>query len=211
MIRLGDIGLIPIVSAVSCLNAFGVVFTELWILSGDGRHVSRPSGGHWMDPSFVSCVADPERARDVDRNAPDCAPGVSLAGTMYVETDRWLTSGESRSVHFRQLRSIVDDPFKQLGDDRRIREFVELGIGISASVPCSLGGRRGLALFFSRETANVSKLKDPDNLEFLKASADLMGAAFAIRIPRMKRARKKDLQRREAFAKTKKALSKLSK
>eukprot|EP00985_Skeletonema_marinoi_P001597 scaffold642_cov141-Skeletonema_marinoi.AAC.4 len=61
------------------LHAYGAIFVELWVLSSNGRHMSRPSGGHWMDPQFIHSISPPELAEQVNDHAQNCSPGVSLA------------------------------------------------------------------------------------------------------------------------------------
>jgi len=61
---------------------------------------------------------------------------------------------------------------------------VYLGIGIVATVPFSYHGRNGIVLFMSRSTCSVDRLRSTANENFLIAAADLIGASFAIRIPR---------------------------
>eukprot|EP00984_Skeletonema_dohrnii_P020841 scaffold10267_cov120-Skeletonema_dohrnii-CCMP3373.AAC.5 len=165
------------------LHAYGAIFVELWVLSSNGRHMSRPSGGHWMDPQFIHSISPPELAEQVNDHAQNCSPGVSLAGTLYNETSQWGHWGINRKVYWRQIKSMMDDPFVQ--DDGRLKSLYEdLGIGIVATVPFSYHGRNGIVLFMSRSTCSVDRLRSTANENFLIAAADLIGASFAIRIPR---------------------------
>ena len=159
------------------------------MVSSDGKHVVRPSGGHWMDPSFSMSAPDPHQAREVDRIAPDCAPGESLAGTLYKEVTK------PRKVHWRQIKSMMADPFIQKGKDSRIEQMYNSGIGIVAAVPFHLQERRGIVMFMSRATADIEKLQAHQNEQYLVAATDFIGNAFALRVPRMECARK----RREIF------------
>lgn len=70
------------------LHAYGAIFVEVWVLASNGRYLSRPQGGHWMDPQFIHSIYPPKLAEEVDDNALDCPPGVSLAGTLYEETSQ---------------------------------------------------------------------------------------------------------------------------
>jgi len=167
------------------LHAFGAIFVELWVASSDGLTVTRPSGGHWMNPSFMQSVSCPEKAKEVNERAPNCAPGESLAGTLFKESYRWggRVMG-NRKVYWRQLKSLIDDPFIQHGNDKRMSQIHDLGIGLVATVPFSLQGRNGIVLFMSRSTACIERLRAPENERYLISATDLIGAAFAIRIPR---------------------------
>lgn len=54
------------------LNAFGCVFIEVWVMSDDGMKLTRPKGGHWMDPAFAQSLPDEsliEKAWELDREA----------------------------------------------------------------------------------------------------------------------------------------------
>ena len=165
------------------LHAYGAIFVELWVLSPTGRYMRRSKGGHWMDPQFVRSISPPSLAEEVNEHAQDCAPGVSLAGTLYNETSQWGNRGVNRKVYWRQLKSMSEDPFIQ--DDGRIKTLTEeLGIGFVASIPFDCQGRNGIVLFMSRATCNVDRLRSTANENFLIAATDLIGASFAIRIPR---------------------------
>ena len=167
------------------LHAYGAIFVELWVLSSDGRHMTRPPGGHWMDPQFIHSISPPSLAEQLNQEAPHCAPGVSLAGTLYLETSQWGNWGINRKVYWRQIKSIMDDPFLQ--DDGRVKSLHDdLGIGIVATVPFSFHGRSGIVMFMSRSTCNIDNLRSTANEDFLIAAADLCGASYAIRIPRKK-------------------------
>lgn len=165
------------------LHAYGAIFVELWVLSTDGKRLRRPPGGHWMDPQFIHSVSPPSLAEQVNEHAQACAPGVSLAGTLYNEVSSLWQWGINRKVYWRQIKSMMDDPFVQ--DDGRLKSLHDdLGIGIVATIPFSYHGRNGIVLFMSRSSCNVDRLRSTANENFLIAAADLMGASFAIRIPR---------------------------
>lgn len=165
------------------LHAYGAIFVELWVLSTDGKHMRRPPGGHWMDPQFIHSVSPPSLAEHVNEHARACAPGVSLAGTLYNETSSLWNWGKNRKLYWRQIKSMMDDPFVQ--DDGRLKSLHDdLGIGIVATIPFSYHGRNGIVLFMSRSSCNVDRLRSTANENFLIAAADLVGASFAIRIPR---------------------------
>ncbi|KAL7500332.1 hypothetical protein ACHAWT_010498 [Skeletonema menzelii] len=177
------------------LHAYGAIFVELWVLSSDGTLLRRPPGGSWMDPQFIYTISPPSLAEQANEQAQPCAPGVSLAGSMYLETSQWGNWGINRKVYWRQIKSMMDDPFLQ--DDGRLKSLYEdLGIGIVATVPFSFHGRSGIVMFMSRSTCNIDRLRSTANENFLIAAADLCGASFTIRIPRKKVANiRKDMMR----------------
>lgn len=188
------------------LHAFGAIFVELWVVSSDGRHMKRPSGGHWMNPSFAQSVRPPSRALDVNNHAPDCAPGESLAGTLFKESFRLGRTTGKRKVHWRQIKSLIDDPFIQQGPGRRMEQIHDLGIGLVATVPFTFQGRHGIVLYMSRSTANLERLRAEENENYLVGATDLIGASFAIRIPRARCARVRKEVFRSAVEKVKKEI-----
>mmetsp|Transcript_16960 Transcript_16960/g.40601 ORF Transcript_16960/g.40601 Transcript_16960/m.40601 type:complete len:574 (-) Transcript_16960:97-1818(-) len=175
------------------LNAFGCVFLEVWAMSDDGTKLVRPSGGHWMDPAFAQSLANDdliEKAWELDRVVRDCPPGAGLAGTLAEEAG----SG-ARHVHWRQIKSLLGDPFVQRGPGKRMERFIEIGIGLVAAVPFSFQEERGIVLYFSRGSANTEMLRASSNERFLIISADVIGANFSIR-----KAREESVQaRRKMF------------
>lgn len=91
------------------LNTFGCVFVEVWAMSDDGTKLTRPAGGHWMDPAFAQSLPDEESiesAWELDREASDCPPGAGLAGTIAEEVSH-------TGVNWRQIKSMLNDPFVQ--------------------------------------------------------------------------------------------------
>jgi hypothetical protein len=177
-------------------HSFGVVFVEVWVISSDGQRISRPPGGHWMDPVFIHSVPNPGIAREVNTWALDCAPGESLAGTLFAETSRvWNTN--RKQIRWRQIKSMMDDPFVEQGRDKRMEQlYGQLGIGIVATIPFRFQHRNGIVMFMSRTSVDVDKLKSDENEKYLLGAADLIGASFAIREARDECSRLKKIRRR---------------
>ena len=81
-------------------NAFGCIFVEMWVLSADGTKLTRPDGGHWMNPAFASSLPTQSlvaKAWELDRVTEDCSLGAGLAGILADESG--LHSGSGR-VHW---------------------------------------------------------------------------------------------------------------
>lgn len=176
-----DEDLLTRVVADSCTNAFGCVFVEAWVLSNDGTKLTRPSGGHWMSPSFSQSLPTEEliqNAMQLDMEARDCAPGAGLAGTLFNDC---TTNGH---VHWRQIKVLMDDPFVQREYGNRMKKLYSLGIGLVASVGFSSLDERGIVLYYSRSTASMERLRADSNEHFLVGATNLIGASFAIRKPR---------------------------
>ena len=114
----------------------------------------------------------------------------------------WVQTAMDR-VFWRELASMKDDPFIQLGSDERMRQLSDLGIGIVAVSSFSFQRRKGIVLFMSRATANINMLKSKENENYITGSADLIGAAFAIRIARMEASRIRQEQKDSGIDKLK--------
>lgn len=186
------------------LNAFGCVFVEVWALSDDGTKLTRPDGGNWMDPAFAQSLPSEkliEKAWELDMEASDCPPGADLAGTMADEGGL-----SNRNILWRQIVSMLNDPFVQRGTGRRMERLVEIGIGLVGAVPFNFQDEKGIVLFYARATAKVELLRAASNERYMLSSTDLIGANYAIR-----KARKvsSDMRRdmfREAIKKVKKEI-----
>ena len=164
----------------------------------------------YQDPAFSSSLPTEElrqQAKQIDEEAPDCAIGEGLAGTLFHEMGPlWIQTAMDR-VFWRELASMKDDPFIQLGGDERMRQLSDLGIGIVAVSSFSFQRRKGLVLFMSRATANINMLKSKENENYITGSADLIGAAFAIRIARMEASRIRQEQKDSGIDKLKTSMS----
>ena len=112
----------------------------------------------------------------------------------------------ARNVHWRQIKSLLDDPFVQRGSGKRMEKFFELGIGLVAAVSFSFLEQNGIVLYYSRSTANTEKLRSRSNERYLIASADLIGANYCIRKARQESANMRKTLFREAVKKVKKEL-----
>jgi len=190
----------------SGLHASGCVFIEVWAVSSDGRYLARPSGGHWMDPMFIHSVEHPERAKKIAQTAPDCALGEGLVGTLFKESAGW----RKRSVRWREIRSILEDPFIQQGKNERMEQLYDLGIGIVATVPFIFHEKNGIVLFMSRKSADINRLRAEHNEDYLTRATDLIGAAYAIRMPRIECSRIKSEQRQTTVEKVRKRITQRS-
>lgn len=131
----------------------------------------------------------------------DCPPGAGLAGTLAEEAGLG-----ARNVHWRQIKSLLDDPFIQRGSDKRMEKFFELGIGLVATVSFSFLEQNGIVLYYSRSTANTERLRSKSNERYLIASADLIGANYCIRKVREECANMRKTMFRDAIKKVKKEL-----
>lgn len=131
----------------------------------------------------------------------DCPPGAGLAGTLAEEAGLG-----ARNVHWRQIKSLLDDPFVQRGSGKRMEKFFELGIGIVAAVSFSFLEQNGIVLYYSRSTANTERLRSKSNERYLIASADLIGANYCIRKARQESASMRKTMFRDAIKKVKKEL-----
>lgn len=109
-------------------------------------------------------------------------------------------------VHWRQIKSLLDDPFVQRGSGKRMEKLFELGVGIVAAVPFQFQEQRGLVLYYARSTAKTELLRAPSNERYMKASADLIGANICIRRARQESANFRKSMFKEAVRKAKQEL-----
>ncbi|KAL7466495.1 hypothetical protein ACHAXS_006793 [Conticribra weissflogii] len=197
------------------INAFGAVFVEVWALHRDGTKLTRPDGGHWMDPAFWRSLPDGEAmhlASGLDWEAGDCALGVGLAGTLFEESSSSSGGGTGaaagRRVHWRQIKSLMDDPFVQEEAEGRMARLYKIGLGLVAAVPFSFQDQRGMVLYYSRKTAKVDRLRSETNERYLVGAADLIGASYAIHKSREEAAELRRQMFREAVLKVRKDFEK---
>lgn len=148
-------------------------------MSDDNTELTRPIGGCWLDHAFVrSLPSEIDRANlwEVYEKVTNCPPGAGLVGTMAEEG-----GFNNRNVHWRQIKSLLDDPFIQKDPGDRMTRIFSFGIGIVGAVPFCVQEERGMVLYFSRSTADTTLLHASSNERCLLGSADLIGATHAIR------------------------------
>eukprot|EP00934_Nitzschia_sp_Nitz4_P003986 Nitzschia sp. Nitz4//scaffold25_size161228//12173//13597//NITZ4_002411-RA/size161228-augustus-gene-0.78-mRNA-1//1//CDS//3329544529//3976//frame0 len=191
--------------------AFGVVFVEVWVLNEAKTHLFRPDGGWWIDHYATDCGHnhnDPGRA---DYLAPTpLPPGCGLPGVLFAELKQGKASPYGQSFsHQRSIlnmmnapscRAMQDVPYNHRSPWRRIQPiandpdqpfnprlkfFAESGLGWAAGSPFHVGSSDGLVLYFARETADLTKLEDQTNLDYLSHATQLIGTAYAMRVPRI--------------------------
>jgi hypothetical protein len=164
--------------------AYGVMFVEVWVLNDDKTQLFRPEGGWWIDPVFHSSCGDnckvcrltnPERV-DFLKPEPLC-PGEGLAGFLW-------SAASVETVEFREIKSIAEDPDQPWNP--RLQLLGEIGLGLAAGVPFNChGGQKGIVVYMAREYVNMNRLRSSSNELYLKAASSLMGAAYALRQPRL--------------------------
>lgn len=155
------------------LNTFGCIFLEVWVLNKDGTKLRRAPGGAWMDSAFRGslCSDDMMEADNLQAEAQDVAPGAGLAGTLFAETSEG-------KVHWRQIRSMINDPFIQQCSSGRMKKIYLLGIGSVGASSFSYGVDRGVVLYYSRTTANNESLRSSTNEQYMMDYADFIGASL---------------------------------
>ena len=162
-----------------------------------------------MDPVFIQSVPDPVLAHEANNNAPDCAPGESLAGTLFAETSRFGMNNRNK-VHWREINSMMGDPFIEQGRDKRMEKLYSLGIGIVATVPFRCRRTNGIVLFMSRTTVDTDMLISEKNETYLLGAVDLIRASISIQEARDERLRMKQANRQAVIDKLRSSLQKPS-
>lgn len=161
------------------INLFGCCFVEVWALSENGALFERVSGGHWMDPAFAQSLPSDElieMAWGLDREALSVPPGAGLVGTLAEEAGL-----DADKIHWRQIKSMLNDPFIQKDKDSRMKKLHQIGLGMVAVGTFSHFGTKGVVLYFSRIKADASKLRSKTNRQFLMLSTEFIGASYSIR------------------------------
>lgn len=96
-----------------------------------------------------------------------------MAGTIFGEKSC------QRVVQWRQIKSIMNDPFKQRDPYGRTVKIFSLGIGLVASTTFSFGVDSGIVLFYTRSSKNVFK-KSTNNERVMLEYTDFIGSTFAM-------------------------------
>lgn len=125
-----------------------------------------------------------EKARKLNQEAfAYCPLGAGLAGTLFEE------SKNKGGVHWRQIESLVYDPFVQRDSGDRMARCFELGLGVVGAVSFHLREVTGLVLYLSRTTADVELLRSDINEQYMVHATDLIGANYKIRKARSESAK----------------------
>jgi hypothetical protein len=164
------------ITADAGLNIFGCIFLEVWVLNKTRTRLMRPLGGAWMDTAFRRSLPSDEFLLDADyllSEAPDAASRVGLAGTIFAESS-------DKKVQWRQIKSMMNDPFVQRDPSERTRKIFSLGIGIVASTSFSFGSESGIILFYAHSSTNMERLRSAFNERCILEYTDFIGSTFAI-------------------------------
>lgn len=185
--------------------AFGIMMAEVWIYPQNESGASartlrirleRPPGGLWIDPVYLLSDSSGALERLIDPTRDNYVPpaplipGEGLAGILWTETDHTGVFGDfdkdsaSRGgkVAWRDVRSLANDPDRP--PNKRVKIFADAGFGWAAGVPFNVRKHMGIVVFLGRKAADPEKLRSELNEDYLRASADLIGAVYALREPR---------------------------
>lgn len=88
---------------------------------------------------------------------------------------------DADKIHWRQIKSMLNDPFIQKDKDSRMKKLHQIGLGMVAVGTFSHFGTKGVVLYFSRIKADASKLRSKTNRQFLMLSTEFIGASYSIR------------------------------
>jgi hypothetical protein len=177
--------------------AFGVVAVEVWVLNAAKTHLFRPDHGWWIDPYAIDCGENHTFDRLTDSSREDyleatpLAPGCGLPGALYAQIQRGnLAAAASQnnilhhSVTWREVKPIAEDPDQPYNP--RMQFLAAAGLGWAAGIPFAIGSLEGLVVYMARTTANIQKLLEPMNTDYLTHATLLIGSAYALRVPRLK-------------------------
>jgi len=145
----------------------------------------QPGGGWFVDPIYTTSsddAADALRALQ-DPMHPEHVPplpifpGVGVAGLFWSEN----ASKDEANAPWRDLRAVRRDPFQP--PDKRM-SLLTRAFGKAAGFAFDINGHKGIVLFYARSSAKDQDLSSEENLNYLRSSANLIGAISAWHHPR---------------------------
>jgi hypothetical protein len=164
--------------------AYGVMFVEVWV-QNDISQLFRPEGGWWIDPVFhfdcgkdckICRLTNPER-KDYLKPEP-LVPGEGLPGCLHVDTAVSIDT-----VVWREIKTVVEDPDQPWNP--RLQQLGEIGLGWAAAVPFNYHGEKGIVVYMAKASVSMIRFQSSNNELYLKAASTLIGAAYALRQPRL--------------------------
>jgi hypothetical protein len=134
-------------------------------------------------PGVLWC--DSRRANTVNASRRDQRSGTkSIAGRNNNPPDGPIdTTASVDTVAWREIKAIADDPDQPWNP--RLQLLGEMGLGWAAAVPFNCHGQKGIVVYMAREHVSMSRLRSSSNELYLKAASSLIGAAYALRKPRL--------------------------
>jgi hypothetical protein len=93
------------------------------------------------------------------------------------------TTASVDTIAWREIKAIADDPDQPWNP--RLQLYGEIGLGWAAAVPFNCHGQKGIVIYMAREHVHMSRLRSSSNEQYLKAASSLIGAAYALRKPRL--------------------------
>jgi hypothetical protein len=96
---------------------------------------------------------------------------------------RHVGERSARRVTWREVKPLAEDPDQPYNP--RLNFLAESGLGLAAGVPFKVGTSEGLVVYMARENANVQKLTESVNEDYLTHATLLIGSAYALRGPRL--------------------------
>jgi hypothetical protein len=169
-------------------------------------HLFRPENGWWIDPYAQESKFDPL----TDPSSPNylelapLAPGVGLPGALWAETNDKISNISdvlAREVKWREIKPLADDPDQP--SNPRLKYLAECGLGLAAGVPFKVGAKEGVVVYMARENANVRKLTDPVNEEYLTHATLMIGSAYSLSVPRQAVVKARQSERDDAWRRVK--------
>eukprot|EP00979_Chaetoceros_neogracilis_P000798 scaffold171_cov284-Chaetoceros_neogracile.AAC.1 len=93
-------------------------------------------------------------------------------------------SNNSGGFTWRHMKSILADPYQPTF--QRLVLMEEAGFSICAGIHFDIQGTEGIVLFLANDAMPVSRLNAADNLDYMRAAANLVGSAAAMTLHRMR-------------------------
>ena len=98
-----------------------------------------------------------------------------------------------RRLVWRNIRDIANDPDQ--AHDERLQFLIQCGLQWAAAVPFHIQGKKGIVIYMTRETNDLTRIQSTTNEEYLRSASDLIGSAWALREPRLAAIKERKAQR----------------
>jgi hypothetical protein len=166
--------------------AYGVMFVEVWV-QNEITQFFRPESGWWIDPVFHSdcgenckiCRLTNPKRKDFLKPEP-LFPGEGLPGVLCVQID---TAASTDAVAWREIKTVAGDPDQPWNP--RLQQLAEIGLGWAAAVPFNCHGQKGIVVYMAKASVSMTRFQSSSNELYLQAASSLIGAAYALRQPRL--------------------------
>ena len=102
----------------------------------------------------------------------------------------------SKTVIWHQVQPLCDDPDQPYNP--RLQYLAQIGLGWAAGVAFNVGESSGLVMYLARDTCDPRRLQSETNEEYMIHASLVIGAAYALRGPRLDVQKERENERKRA-------------